>query len=375
LKRLLALLLGSALLLAACGGDSGPDPAQDPKGALINAVKALGDSGVTVGLSINSTPEDISLLSEGDMAPDQAQKLLDSSLTISTNGETEPENQQFELAANVAGLENAVELKIVAEVLYVRLAVRELAAEFGADTSQLDAIAAQAPPGFEFLGPAIEGQWLSMTGFSELAEQFGGLAGTSEEQAASEEEARQFADRVAEILQQSSTVTNEGSDDTGEHLVATIAIRDFYERVVDALGAFGGLADASLGQLPPPSEVPDQDISLDAWVDGGRLVQLEFDVTQLGDLPDSDFPEGVDTFALRLTFEEFGGDIEIPADTTPVDLTALMQGLMGGLGGGIPEGTGGDVEGDLPEDFCDQLVGAPEEVVSQFAEECPELQD
>jgi hypothetical protein len=309
------------------------------------------------------------------MAPDQAQKLLDSSLTISTNGETEPENQQFELAANVAGLENAVELKIVAEVLYVRLAVRELAAEFGADTSQLDAIAALAPPGFEFLGPAIEGQWLSMTGFSELAEQFGGLAGTSEEQAASEEEARQFADRVAEILQQSSTVTNEGSDDTGEHLVATIAIRDFYERVVDALGAFGGLADASLGQLPPPSEVPDQDISLDAWVDGGRLVQLEFDVTQLGDLPDSDFPEGVDTFALRLTFEEFGGDIEIPADTTPVDLTALMQGLMGGLGGGIPEGTGGDVEGDLPEDFCDQLVGAPEEVVSQFAEECPELQD
>lgn len=371
MKRLLAALFASLLVLAACGGDSGPDPADDPKGALTEGMKALGEGGLTMTLSLNSTPEDLALLAEEDgsaLTEEDAQKILDSSFTLSTNNETDPEAQQLEMSVNVAGLDNAVELKMVEQVLYVRASVRDLAEEFGGDVEEIEASLAQAPPGFEFLGPAIEGEWIGLTGFKELAEQMGGGAAATEEQ---QEQANKFAGELATVLEESSTVEHEGSDDIGEHLVANVNLRQAYEGFTEALGSFGGLASAQLGALPPASEVPDEEIRLDAWVEDGRVVQLQFDLTQFAEFPEAEFPEGVDNLGLRIALDEFDDDIEVPETAEEVDIATLMQGLMGGMMGS--DTTGGTAT-EVPEDFCASLEGAPEEVITQFAQECPELQ-
>lgn len=373
MKKLLALISTSALLFAACGGDGGPDPSSDPKAALVEGFKKLGESGITATLRLNSTPEDLTAMAAADgdtLTDEQAQMILDSSISVTTNNETDPAKQQMEIAADIAGLDNAVELKVVDETLYARADVRGLAEVFGAPTEELDAAAAQAPPGFEFIGPAIEGQWLSLAGFADLAKQFGGGLGAS---GAQEEDAQKFADAMAGVLDSSATVTHEGSDDVGDHLVATINIKDFYSKFVEALGSLSGIAAGQLSQLPPESEVPDQDISFDAWVADGRVVQVEFNLVQFREIPEADFPEGVDTLGILLELEEFGGDIEAPSDAVPIDINALMQGFMGGMGGMTgeePPGTGTE----LPADFCEQLADAPEEVQSQFSQECPELQ-
>jgi hypothetical protein len=369
-KRLITLIAASALLFAACGGDSGPDPAENPKDALVEGLRALGEEGLTVTLSVNSTPEDLATLAEGGMDAETAGKVLDSSVVFTTNGETDPEASQFEMAVNVAGIENAIELKVVDKVLYARAAVRELAEEFGADTSEFDALAAQTPPGFEFIGPALEGEWLSLPGLDQLAQQLGGGA-IQEPSEGDQEQAQALIDDMVATFESSSEVTHEGSDDVGDHLVATVNIREFYEGFSDAIGSLGGLAGAQTGTLPPASEVPDEELAVDFWVDDGRVVQVEFDFTQASEFPESEFPEGIETLGLRAVIEEFDGAVEAPEDATEIDINALMQGF---LGGGMTDGGTGTDGSELPADFCEQLEGAPEEVVSQFAEECPELQ-
>lgn len=372
MKRLLAALVASLLVFAACGGDSGPDPADDPKAALVSGMQALGEGGLSVTISLNSTAEDLSAMAEADgstLTEDDAAKILESSFTLATNNETDPDAQQVEMSVNVAGMERAIELKVVEQVLYFRASIRDLVTEFDGDTSDLESAMAEAPPGFDFIGPAIEGEWIALTGAKELAEQMGGAAASPSEE--DQEQANKFAAQMSQVLQNSATVEHEGSDDIGEHVIASVNVRDAYEGFTQALGTLGGLASSQMGTLPPASEVPDENIRLDAWLDGGRVVQLEFDLTQFSEFPEADFPEGVETLGLRVALDEFDGNVEVPETAAEVDLMTLLQGMMGGMTG---SGSTTGMESEVPADFCESLEGAPEEVVTQFAEECPELQ-
>jgi hypothetical protein len=121
--------------------------------------------------------------------------------------------------------------------------------------------------------------------------------------------------------------------------------------------------------LPQASEVPNEDVVLDVWIEDDFVQQMELDFLQFADFEGADIPEGVDQAALRLTFEEFDGEVEAPKDSTKVDTRELAGLFAGAAGGGA-----GAAGGDQPTDICEQLKGAPPEVIEQFAQECPELQ-
>jgi hypothetical protein len=131
------------------------------------------------------------------------------------------------------------------------------------------------------------------------------------------------------------------------------------------------------GESVPAADVPDREIVVDAWVDDGDLTQIELDLTQFRDLPEAEFPEGVENLAIRLTLEEFTGGVEQPSDAAEVDLNALMQGFMGGMSGGTTGGGGTGGAGDVCAQLDQQLQGQPQDVVDQFeqiyGQQCPEV--
>jgi hypothetical protein len=281
----------------------------------------------------------------------------------------DPANAEFELSVDIAGDEDSVEVKFLESTLYVRADVAGLMEVFGADPAQLDAFAAQAQgqPGFEFVEPAINGEWIAMTGFEQLLQQ----AGASQNQLtdAQQEALRSFAT----ALEDSSEVEAGDKDGPGTNLVATIQIRDLYRAVLDLQEKVG----AAAGQMPPIDEVPDEEVSIDTWVDDGKLTQLQLDLTQFRDFPDAEFPEGVDQLALTVGIAEFTGGVEAPDSAAEVDLNQIMQGLMGGFGSGgaAPPAPGGGDE--LCDQLEQQLKGQPQEVIDQFVQiygqQCPGL--
>ncbi len=373
MRRFLAILATSALFLAGCAGDSGPDAEASPKEALVSAFRGLADMpGITVTIRLDAAPEDlVSLAGDGgdELTIEDAQKIVDSSLVISARNESDPENQQTELVANIAGIDNAVELKVVGDTIYARASVEDLVGVFGGDLSEIQAGLAGAPPGFEFIGAALQGQWIGISGLQQLAEQFGGAAATqSEEQ---EQQALQFADDMAAAFEANAEVTFEGDEDPGAHLVATVNIRDIYDDFLQAFGALGTLVTGQMGQLPDAASIPDEELTLDFWVADDRVTQVGFDFIQLAAIAGEDAPS-IDSFGVLVELDEFDGDVEAPDDFVEVDLAALLQGFMGGLGGtGSTETV--TPESELPADFCESLAEAPEEVQAQFEAECPEL--
>jgi hypothetical protein len=373
-RRMMALVAVSSLILAACGGSSdAPDPSADPKDSLIDALQAMGElPGVSMTLSLATTEDDLIALAANDgdtLTPEQASAFVESSLTVQSVNEADPAKQQMAISANIAGIENAVQLSVIGDSLYARADVRGLAAEFGADTSSIDQMVGQAPPGFEFIGTAVEGGWVGMTGLNALAQQFGAPPPASDEE--SEAAAKKFAETMSKALSENSEVTFEGDEAPGDHLVATVAIRGIYEDFISSLGALGGAFTGGMGEIPPASEIPDIDVQIDFWVADGQVTQILFDFLKIAEAAsDEEIPSGVEQMGLLIGLDEFGDEITPPSDYAEIDLQTLMQGFMGGMTTG---GTGMETGTEVPVDFCEQLAEAPEDVQAQFEAECPEL--
>ncbi len=371
MRKMLCAAATAALLLAACGGD---DAAEDPKGSLTSALDQLQDyEGVTMTLSVESTTDSLVALSEGELTDDQAQQVIDSSITFTSKQGENPEDGQAEIAADIAGTDNAFEMKVVDLVLYARADVSGIMETFNQDPAQLNAFEQQATsqPGFEWVSSALDGEWIALKGFDQLAEQMGGGAATQPTEAQ-----KQALDGFIRSLRENSSVTAGDKEGPGTHLEVTVPLRDFYESYLDLANQF---AAAQTAQLPPASEVPDEDLHIDAWVDDDRLTQAQLDITQFADYEGAeDFPEGVDELALQVTFEEFTGDVTPPDDAVDVDLSQLMQSILSGAAGGGATSQQPAPGGDA---FCDelekQIEGQPQEVVDQlvdqFGAQCPDL--
>jgi hypothetical protein len=366
MKKLLSLLAALALVGAACGGSSGPDPAEDPKGALVSAFDSLEGGSRTIVFTLESTPESLNALASQDggagLTAEDAQKILDSSLTLSAEGEGEDAKAQ--LLVNVAGNEDAVEMRVLGKDFYLRADVRGLMEQFGADTSQLEGIASQAEAqGLTFARPAIDGEWLAIKG---LQDQLGALTGGA---ATPTMDQQQLINDITAAIESKATVTSEGDDDVGTHLKVSLPIRDLYTELVGSLqGLIGSVPGA---ELPDPSEVPDEDVNVDVWVDGGNVKQVDLDFLQFATLAGETVPEGVDQFAFRIAFLDFAGDTSVPEGAVDVDPSVLFQSLLGGLGSSSTGGTavpGGDTGFD-----CSQLEGAPKDVKAQFKDLCPNV--
>jgi hypothetical protein len=360
-RKIGAFLLAGAVLLGACGGDS----SANPKEALTEALDNLGRrDAFSLTFTLQSDVDSLVAASKGDLAPEDAQKILDSSLTIAGNQAEDPADARALVVANVAGLDGAVEIRVVGGTLYARADAKGLAETFGQDPAQLDAFAQQASAGgLDFLAAAVNGDWISLSGLDQLSEQFGAPATPNP---ADVKALKAFAD----ALEANSSVTSEGSEDAGEHLVVTVPLRAAYEHFLDLAGKLS--AGVPLAELPPVSEVPDENLQIDVWVADGQVTQVEFDLVQLGRFEGSDMPKGIERLALRVAVEDFSGGVEEPPGATEVDLAQLMNMFMGGLSGG-----GGTVPTDICKELQGALQGAPQEVIDQlelqYGSQCPEV--
>ncbi len=167
---------------------------------------------------------------------------------------------------------------------------------------------------------------------------------------------------------------SEGSDDAGDHLVATVQIKPLFNSLTETLGGLGALAGVPGGALPAESDVPDEEVDIHFWVDDGDLAQIELDLTQFKDWEGAEFPEGVDALALRLELDDFGGGVEAPDAAEEVDIMQMFQTFFQGMTGGEASESAPSEGQSTLEDLCKSLKDAPPEVVEQFAAECPELQ-
>jgi hypothetical protein len=230
MRNFFAAIAAATMLLAACGGDGGGGGGGNPEETLRQAVENLSEGGRTLTLSLNSDAASLSAASEGQINEETAAKILDSSLSVSANDAENPADAEFALAANIAGSTD-VEFRLVDEVIYLRIDLDSLLELAGPETKaqaqpQIQAFVQQAQAqGLDWVGAAVNGEWLAFTGATQLLEQFGG--GLAPSPASDQQKA--IVDQFATALTQDATVTSEGDEDPGEHLVASIAFKDAYE--------------------------------------------------------------------------------------------------------------------------------------------------
>ncbi|MGH2787393.1 MAG: hypothetical protein ACRDJV_05715 [Actinomycetota bacterium] len=376
--RTLALLVAAGLALAqvACSDPAQQQVSDDPEGSLDEALDNLADyQGTSIEFSLEGSTESLTAVSEGDLKEEDAQKFFDSSLLMTTKEAEEVEDQQAQFVFNLAGQENAFEMQTFGTTLYARADIAGAMDAFGADPASLEAFEQQiaSQPGFDFVGPFLDGEWISITGAEQFAEQ---LTGKSVEEQTADQQA--MAEELANSLRDNAEVDAGDEEGPGGQLVVTIPLRQLFEDFKELSEAAGTLASGG-APLPDSEDLPDEDIVLDVWVDDAEITQVELNITQFADWEGAEeFPEGVEDLRLRMTVDEFTGSLEEPNAASEVDFQELMGLMMGGAagtGGGStapPSGTG---------EVCDEieaaLEGQPDEVIdqakAQYKDLCPNL--
>lgn len=372
--KLVGAALGAALLLAGCAG-SGPDPQDNPKDALISAFENLSErEGHEITVSLDATADSLRALGGSqpgtpDLSDEDAEKILASSLHLMTKGKGE--DAQMELVVTIAGEED-VTVKVIEQNLYFQADAEGLAETFDADPAELEAAASQAEAqGLDFVRPALEGEWIAVTGFQELQEQMGG---PPPEEAAKQQE--QFMKDMTEAIRETSDVEHVADEDTGDHLVVTLPIRDLYTRLMDALKSSLGPA-GGFSPFPQPAQVPNESVVLDVWVEDDSITQVALDLNQITAIANGEASEADSQAALLIELDEFDDEVEAPEDVVEVEAQQLFQ-IFGGM---MMQGAGGEMGGHMGgsgssgEFDCSQLEGAPPAVLKQFADTCPELQN
>lgn len=359
-RRFTAVLLAGALLAGACSEGGSEDVSANPKQALQDAIEALAEyEGITFVMSIEADADD---LASDELPVEQAEQLVNSSVTFSGKAST-PEEAQFEVAVNVGGNEDALEFKGVDESIYVRVEVRDLVEAFGGNAADIDMFVQQASAaGLDFAQPFADGEWVGIAGYQELAEQFGVQATPDPEKA------KELQDRLLGILEENADVTSEGADDVGEHVVARVRLKQFVQETFDVLQDVSG---APAGMLPPLEgldEIPDDaTMPLDMWIDDGVLVQAEIDFVRFAEELGEDVPEGIDQMVMRFTFEEFTDEVEAPSDFVEIDLQEVIQGIFGAVPATGESSAGGTAVEEVP-------AGKPKVLVPELGVACSDLQ-
>lgn len=365
MKKLVSLGASLLLLASACGGD---ELGGSPKESLTTAIENLLElEGLEMVFTVHSTPDSIAALAaedEASLSEDDAQRILNSSVTVKTRGQT-PKEGQAEVVVNIDG-EDDVEMRFLDETFYVRADVRGLIETFGGDPSGLDQFEQQASAaGVTFVKPAIDGEWIALEGLKDIARQQGLPTGRAPNQ-----DALVRAFRAA--IEEEAEVTQGDQDGPGTHLVVNLPVRQIYERLLPEFQKL--LAGVPGANLPPASEVPDETVTLDTWVEGDELKQIRIDLLQFAKLGDEPVPEGVDELSLQVTIDEFDDEVEAPEDAvtlTEQDIQQAFGALMAGAMGGTEAQTGESVP--LQPSDCEALEQAPPAVQKQFERQCQNL--
>jgi hypothetical protein len=159
-----------------------------------------------------------------------------------------------------------------------------------------------------------------------------------------------FADKVQQSVRDHVVVTEEGSDDTGDHLRATIPVKAV---VADVLPALADL----VGQAAPTDALSsikgDPQVSVDIWVKDGVITKVEIPLGEIARQAggDSTTPDVTLVIAMSDTgvVMPTGDVVDLPDSM----FDGLGSGLLGGLGGlgGLGAGAGADFGVESSSDF------------------------
>jgi hypothetical protein len=363
MKKLISLSASLLLLASACAGD---ELGGSPKESLTAAIENLTElEGLEMVFTLQSNADSIAALAtedESSLSEDNAERILNSSITVKSKGET-PEEGQAEFVVNIDG-EDDIEMRFLDQTFYVRAEVRGLIETFGGDPSSLDQFEQQASAaGVTFVKPAIAGEWIALQGLKEVAQQQGFPTAQAPDQDALVRAFRTAVDEEAEV-------TEGDQDGPGTHLVVDLPVREIYERLLPEFQKL--LVGVPGAALPPAGEIPDETVRVDTWVDGDQLTQVRLDFLQFYRFGDEPVPEGVEEFALQVTIDEFDDEVEAPEDAVTLTPQEIQQ-AFGALMGGVITGTESQSGTATPGVDCEVLEQAPPEVQQQFVKECPNL--
>ena len=363
-KKTLSLLVVAALTFTACGmfGSS----AAEAKASLVDALRnLLATESYTQTMTLDSDVESLVAISEGDISEETAETILGATIVAAGKQAEDPADAESELVVSLDG-NDSLEMKFVEGDLYFRADVRMIVETFGGDPAELDLVLGQVQgqPGFDWVEPAVDGEWIVVRDALALSEQMGGMTVSPDQQ-------EELIDDLLQTVEQNATVTDEGEEDAGQHLRASLPLRETVQDLMQSLGPAAGMMQ---GQ-DIMSDIPDENIVLDFWVADETVSQMAIDFTQFDGMSDgsgNEFPDGVENMSFVIAIEETDVNVEPVADAIELDTAALTQALSGLMGGGGLD-TGAD--GGSGNFDCNALKGAPQEVIELYAEECPELQN
>jgi hypothetical protein len=376
-SRWLAMVTVLLVALATVACDTGGSGAEeDPEGALREAFEALADyDGVELLLQLSADEGAREQLSrDQELTDEDLERLLTASLRVRTRGGDEAGEDEGGAAEFLLTVDDAevAELRVLDELdLYLRLDLERIddLMDGVSDDATIDDLVADAESlGLGELAEALRrGDWVRITGLEQLLNLFSGPPGPAPEEDPEEQEAlaEELSEAAVRFLDEDVSVSYVGSDDVGDRVRVTTdgatlrAFLDEVGRVAASPDTLGGAVPEDLtGQL---DDLPDDaEVSVDAWVSGGRLARLALDLGELDEDTDVD-----GEFLLVVDVAEFTGSVGAPDEATEIDLFELLGGFMGGFGGPAPgdvpgpddgastDGTGGDGADDGSEGGAD----------------------
>ncbi|WP_164704426.1 hypothetical protein [Blastococcus litoris] len=352
------LVAGGAVLVALTGTAACGAQALEPKLALRDAfVELAEDRAGGVELSIASSADEIRAFAESadpeadaDLSDDVLDTVLSSSLDLAYDFGEDADDTD-DAAGVVVRIDDLVagELRSIGYTAYARADLDGLAErfpemqqgldEFRSGLTGEDGVSGPAPE--EIRGPAtalLDGDWVSVDVEAYLA-QLEELSGGA---AMPEDATQEMRDLLGEALKGGVTaVERRASDENGDHLVATVDVREVWGELKAGLpGLYDEATAAELEkQLPTVDAIPDLQIDVSFWVRDGELRRAELDVAQ--------FVEGAaGSFVLRADLTP-AREITAPDGAVEVDLEALTALGMSELPG---DGTEGGIGAEVPLD-------------------------
>ncbi|MFB7469639.1 hypothetical protein [Kitasatospora sp. NPDC056184] len=228
------------------------------------------------------------------------------------------------------------ELRQIGNRAYARADLPSFARLVGEDPSAVKELTKDLPA---TLKGALEGTWVSFD--TKELKGAGGASGTGANGASptptlDPKLSDGLAASLKDILSHDLSFEDKGKQDGKERITVTAPARKLAD---DLLKAFEPLTKEipDLGKLPKtaPKDVPDRNLALDLFLDGGALSAVTFDLAQLAEKAGPGTP-----LPLRIAFGKDAPAVQAPAGAATVTSEDLGS-LLGGFLGGGPLGTDG----------------------------------
>ncbi|WP_329135246.1 hypothetical protein OG552_21240 [Streptomyces sp. NBC_01476] len=342
-------------VIAAGSAACGTAQAGSPQGKVENAFTKLGDQkALTVGASFDASADQIwsALRGEDDFTKADATLLAglhaqyavsaDRPLTELTSGDKNVSLGVL-LSDDPAGKKNLIEVRQVADALYLRADVKALeqldTTATGKNDGDLDKLLGGTdglPSSLGALKSALDGKWISIDKkFLDSLSALGG-PGTSGLDATSQ---AQLVTTLKNALLHNAKFKDLGSHDGADHVRVDVPAQQFAKELKPGLStALKGVPGFSAAQLDRLDDVPAKTVTADLAISDGMVSGITVDVAQF----DSKAPAG--KLPLALTFTGGAAKITAPAGATSLDPQDLFGLIASGLtpGGKAPSSAGID---------------------------------